>query len=98
MPQHALVALTISERLEQLEVYMTVVHEAITRLAERIDLIEEAVVSRDKSHLDAVEAQIDRADNLLGQLRDEARGEAGPTNTGPIDAETPPPDPSNVHY
>lgn len=72
MSNHSRAAMTINDRLDQTELDMTVVHDAIASLADRLDLIEKAVVSRDESHRDAIQTQVNRADNLLAALRDEA--------------------------
>lgn len=78
MPQHARLALTLSERLEQLELDMSAVHDAVARLADRLDLVEQALAERDKSHVDALSAQVDRADRMLAFLRDESVQDDGP--------------------
>lgn len=75
MSNHSRAAMTINDRLDQTELDMTVVHDAIATLSERLDLIEEAVRSRDESHRDAIQAQVTRADSLLAALRDEAPSE-----------------------
>lgn len=71
MPQHARLALTITERLDQLELDMSAVHDAVARLADRLDLVEQAISERDKSHVDALSAQVERTDRMLAFLRDE---------------------------
>ena len=76
MAQHARLDLTIDQRLINLELDMTAVHEAIDRLAQRLDELTDLVEQRDKSHYDAVQVQIDRLDTLTARLRDE------PVSTG----------------
>jgi uncharacterized protein YdcH (DUF465 family) len=71
MPHHARLALTLSERLGQMELDMTVVHDAIARLADRLDAVEELIKDRDESHVAAVSAQVERVDALLASLKDE---------------------------
>lgn len=71
MSQHARLALTLSERLEQLELDMSAVHDAVARLADRLDLVEQAIRERDQSHVNALSTQVDRVDKMLTFLRDE---------------------------
>lgn len=71
MAQHARLDLTIDQRLVNLELDMSVVHDAIDQLSQRLDELEDLVAQRDQSHRDAVQAQIDRLDNLATRLRDE---------------------------
>jgi ribosome assembly protein YihI (activator of Der GTPase) len=71
MTRHARLVLTIGERLEQQELDMTAVHDAIARLSDRLDVVEQVIRERDQSHVDAVAAQVGRMDNLLAELRDE---------------------------
>lgn len=78
MPQHARLTLTLSERLYQLELDMSAVHDAVARLADRLDLVEQALAERDKSHVDTISAQVDRADQMLAFLRDESVQDDGP--------------------
>lgn len=75
MSQHARLALTITERLDQMELDMSAVHDAIARLSDRLDLVEQAVKDREQSHVDAISAQVDRADQMLALLRDEGASE-----------------------
>lgn len=77
---------------------MTIVHDAVSRLAERLDLIEEAIVSRDKSHLDVVEAQINRADDLLAQLREEDDPGTKPAERPTAEARTPTAEPATEDF
>lgn len=71
MSRHALAALTITERLEQMELDMTAVHDAVAKLADRLDRLEQLVDERDESHVIAVGEQTDRIDALMSRLRDE---------------------------
>jgi hypothetical protein len=81
MPQHARLTLTISERLEQVELDMSAVHDAVARLSDRLDLVEQLIKDRDDSHVAAVSAQIERVDTLLADLKDELP--ESPTNEQP---------------
>jgi septal ring factor EnvC (AmiA/AmiB activator) len=71
MPHHARLALTLSERLEQMELDMTAVHDAIARLADRLDAVEQLIKDRDESHVAAISTQVERVDTLLTSLKDE---------------------------
>jgi hypothetical protein len=71
MPHHARLALTISERLNQVELDMTAVHDAIARLADRLDAVEQLIKDRDESHVAAISTQVERVDMLLAGLKDE---------------------------
>ena len=71
VPQHARLVLTISERLEQMELDMSAVHDAVARLSDRLDLVEQLIKDRDESHVAAVSAQVERIDTLLTELKDE---------------------------
>ena len=77
MAQHARADITLYDRLVNLELDMTAVTEAIDRLAQRLDELEDLVAQRDQSHCDAVQAQISRLDNLAARLRDEPAGSSG---------------------
>jgi predicted nucleic acid-binding Zn-ribbon protein len=87
MPQHARLASTISERLDQVELDMSAVHDAIARLSDRLDLVEQAVKDREQSHVDAISAQVDRADQMLALLRDESAAQSAVTEH-PADVES----------
>ena len=55
---------------------MTAVHDAVMKLTERLDLLEQRIDARDASHRDAVAAQVDRVDTMLRRLGDESDGPA----------------------
>lgn len=71
MSKHSLEALTLYDRLVNLELDMTAVHDAINRLSGRLDELAQIVAQREQSHIESVNAQIARADSLIAQLRDE---------------------------
>lgn len=85
MPQHARLALTLNERLDQMELDMSAVHDAVARLADRLDLVEQAITERDKSHVDALSAQVERADRMLAFLRDESTQAAPATDHAQVE-------------
>lgn len=93
MPHHARLALTLSERLEQMELDMTVVHDAIARLADRLDAVEQLIKDRDESHVAAVSVQVERLDTLLASLKDELSeaptGEQPPFDANPAESGEP---------
>ena len=56
---------------------MTAVHEAVGQLASKLDQIEQLINERDADHSAIVQAQIERADLLIGRLKsDEPPGQA----------------------
>lgn len=69
--RHARVDLTIADRLEQLEIDMTAVHEAVGQLADKLNQIEQLINERDADHSAVVQAQIERADSLIERLKQE---------------------------
>jgi hypothetical protein len=81
MPKHSLENLTLYGRLVNLELDMTAVHDAINRLAGRIDELAAIVAQREQSHIESVNAQIDRADTLIARLRDEPTEHQAPEAT-----------------
>ena len=72
MPKHSLENLSLYERLMNLELDMTAVHDAVDRLAQRINELEILMQQRDQSHIEAVNTQINRTDELLDKLRTES--------------------------
>ena len=50
---------------------MSAVHDAVARLSDRLDLVEQLIKDRDESHVAAVSAQVERIDTLLTELKDE---------------------------
>lgn len=72
MPQHSRLSLTIDERLSQLELDMSAVHDALARLSDRLELVMQAVTEREKSHVEVLDAQVQQVDAMLATLRDEA--------------------------
>jgi hypothetical protein len=50
---------------------MTAVHDAIARLAERVDALEALLQGRDQSHTEAVNGQADRVDDLITKFSDQ---------------------------
>jgi hypothetical protein len=58
-----------------MELDMSEVHDAVARLADRLDLVDQAIRERDTSHVDALSAQVERADQMLAFLRDESAPE-----------------------
>lgn len=71
LARHARADLTIAERLDQLEIDMTAVHDAVGTLAGRLDQIEQLLDERDASHAAVVQAQVERADGLIARLKQE---------------------------
>jgi hypothetical protein len=67
---------------------MSAVHDAVARLADRLDLVEQAIQERDKSHVDALSAQVDRADQMLAFLQDESTPEPSVTHASVPEAES----------
>jgi hypothetical protein len=49
---------------------MTAVHDAVAKLTERLDLLEQRIEARDMSHRDAIATQADRVDTMLRRLDD----------------------------
>lgn len=88
MPQHARLALTITDRLNQMELDMSAVHDAVARLADRLDLVDQAIRERDTSHVDALSAQVERADQMLAFLRDESVSEPSTAHVSVPEAES----------
>jgi hypothetical protein len=64
--------LTLYERLTQLELDMTAVHDAIARLAERVDALESLLQGRDQSHIEAVNGQANQVDDLITKFSDQS--------------------------
>lgn len=75
--RHAQANLTIADRLEQLEMDMTAVHDAVGQLAAKLDQVEQLVAQQSASHIAVIQAQVDRVDQLITQLRgDQPDGQA----------------------